>query len=258
MEGGTPRPNAWPPPHSPVLAMIAVVSSTVSPSSLPSHDGARTTLSPEVRLEQTRATVASLVALGAEEIIIADNSPGHWLRDRLSALAPARVIHLDQPPIRNKGIGEQWLLLGALEHLSANRPILKISGRYKIGAATDLALKDGEDIAAKVYAKGRVGEISTRCYLVRDKSVATRLWNRSLDEMYAERSRIVGPRSLLRIVTNSIHPERDNFTYSDPNTLSLEQASLRAVRYLGLRLRAVDNLDVEGILGSWINPLVKE
>lgn len=238
--------------------MIAFVSSTVAPSTLPSHDGARTTLSPEVRLEQTRATVASLTAFGAREILIADNSPGAWLRDKAAVLAPARVICLDQPPIRNKGIGELWLLLGALSSLPEDQPILKISGRYRIGAETQLALQEGDDIAARVHRDGPSGEISTRCYLMRDRSVAARLWQRSLDEIYAERSRIVGPRSLVRIVSNSLNPGRDDFPYSDPNTLSLEQASLRAIRHLGLRLRAVGTLGVEGTLGSWTNPLVKE
>jgi|SRR5580658_42480 hypothetical protein len=238
--------------------MIAVVSSTVAPSTLASHDGARTTLSPELRLEQTRATVASLVARGVTEIIIADNSPGAWLRDRAVELEPARILHLSHPPMRNKGIGELWLLLGALESLPEAKPILKISGRYKIGPETELVLREGDDIAAKVQGDGSTGEISTRCYLLRDRSVAARLWERSLDEVYAERSRIVGPRSLIRIIRNSIRPGGDNFSYADPNTISLEQASLRAIRHLGLRLRSVANLGVEGTLGSWTNPLVKE
>jgi hypothetical protein len=238
--------------------MIAVVSSTVSPSALPGHDGARTNLSPEVRLEQTRETVASLVAFGAKDILIADNSPGVWLVERAAALAPARVLHLNQPPIRNKGIGELWLLLAAVGSLGEDQPILKISGRYRIGPGTELSLRDGDDIAAKVPRVGVSGEISTRCYLVRDRSVASRLWQRSLDEVYAERSRIVGPRSLLRILRNSFRPGSDDFAYSDPNTLSVEQASMRALRHLKLRLHAVENLGVEGILGSWTNPRVKE
>jgi hypothetical protein len=238
--------------------MIAIVSSTVAPSMLPSHDGPRTTLSPEVRLEQTRGTVASLVALGAKEIVISDNSPGDWLRERAAVLAPARVLHLNQPPIRNKGIGELWLLLGALDALRDDQPILKISGRYRVGAATELSLREGDDVAAKVQGEGPSAEISTRCYLVRNKKVAVGLWERSLDELYAERSRIVGPRSLLRIIRNSLNPLGDDFHYADPNSLSVEQASMRAIRRLGLRLRPVANLDVEGTLGSWTNPLVRE
>jgi hypothetical protein len=238
--------------------MIAVVSSTVAPSTSPSHDGARTTLSPEVRLEQTRGTVDSLVARGITEILIADNSPGTWLRDRAASLAPARVLCQRQPPVRNKGIGELWLLLGSLDELPADQPILKISGRYRLGAHGDLSLRGDDDIAARVYKKGKLGEISTRCYLVRNRAVAALLWERALDEMYAERSRIMGPRSLLRIIRNSLRPGEDAFHYSDPNTISVEQAAYVAIRRLGLSLRPVDNLDIEGTLGSWTNPTVKE
>jgi hypothetical protein len=238
--------------------MIAIVSSTVAPSGLPGHDGARTTLTPEVRLEQTKGTVASLVAAGARSIIIADNSPGSWFRERAAVLAPAQVLHMSQPPIRNKGIGELWLLLSALETLPEDQPIMKISGRYRVGPATDLRLGDGDDIVAKVSGSPTSGEMSTRCYLMRNRAVAAAFWERSLDEFYAERSRIVGPRSLIRILRNSINPQKDNFHYADTSTLSLEQASLKAIRHLGLHLRIVAKLDVEGILGIWKNPLITE
>jgi hypothetical protein len=237
--------------------MIAIVSSTISPSALPSHDGARTTLTPEVRLEQTQGTIASLVALGAREIFLADNSAGDWLRDRTAALAPARILSFSQAPIRNKGIGEMWLLLGALEALPENEPILKISGRYRVGRDTGLQLRDGDDVAGKVYAQGRIRSLSTRCYLMRDRAVAARLWERTLDEMYAEHARIHGPRSLLRILKSSFQPGRDHFHHGDPDT-AVEIATYRAIRHLPLRLHEIGHLAVDGILGSWINPLVKE
>ena len=237
--------------------MIAVVSSCVAPSSLPSHDGARTTLTPEVRLQHTRSTVDSLLALGVKEIFIADNSAGSWLLDRAAELAPAKVIPFAQPPIRNKGIGEMWLLLGVLPHLPENEPILKISGRYRVGPATELKLRDQDDVAGKVYLHGRVRSLSTRCYLVRNRAVATRLWERTLDEMYAESARIHGPRSLLRILKSSFRPQRDTLRYGDP-TAAVETAIYNAIRYLPLRLHEVAHLDVEGIMGSWINEVVKE
>lgn len=237
--------------------MIAIISSTVAPSTLPSHDGARTTLTPEVRLEQTQDTIASLVTLGAKEIFIADNSAGNWLHDRAAALAPARLLSFSQPPIRNKGIGEMWLLLGALESLPENEPILKISGRYCVGPATGLRLRDGDDVAGKVYLHGRVRSLSTRCYLMRDRKVAAQLWEKTLDEIYAEQARIHGPRSLLRILQSSLRPRRDRLRYGDP-TAAVETAVYNAIRYLPLRLHEIEHLDVEGILGSWINPVVKE
>jgi hypothetical protein len=238
--------------------MIAVVSSTVAPSAAPSHDGARTTLSPEVRLEQTKGTVESLLALGVKEIFVADNSPGNWLRDRAETLAPARVMFFEQPAIRNKGIAELWLLLAAINALPGSQPILKISGRYRVGARTELFLGDSYDVVAKLHGGGSAAGISTRCYLMRNREIAARLWERTLDEIYAERSRIVGPRSLMRIIRNSLRPKMDDFHYSDPNTLSIEQAALISIRRLGLRLMQVSNLDVEGTLGSWTNPIVRE
>ena len=237
--------------------MIAIVSSTVAPSDLPSHDGARTTLTPEVRLEQTQGTIASLVALGAREIFLADNSTSNWLRDHAAALAPAHILPFSQPPICNKGIGEMWLLLGALPSLPENEPILKISGRYRVGLGTGLRLRDGDDVAGKVYLHGRLHSLSTRCYLMRDRAVAARLWQRTLDEIYAEQARIHGPRSLLRILLSSLRPGRDTLRYGDP-TAAVETAIYNAIRYLPLRLHEVEHLDVEGILGSWINPVVKE
>jgi hypothetical protein len=236
--------------------MIAIVSSTVAPSVLPGHDGPRTNIAPEVRLEHTRATVDSLLAAGIKEIVIADNSPGDWLRQRVAQLQPARVLHFDQPPIRNKGLGEMWLLLAALEHLPPGEPILKISGRYRIGPASPLLAVPAHDVVARVY-RGRQEEISTRAYVLRNREVAARLWPRMLDEIYAAQSRVRGPRSLLRLLRASLWPERDDFPYADP-PLSVEIAGWRAIRHLGLSVHPVEHIAVEGTLGSWINPEVRE
>ena len=237
--------------------MIAVVSSTIAPSALPSHDGARTTLTPQVRLEHTQGTIASLVALGVHEIFVADNSPGSWLRDHAAALTPARVLSFDQPPIRNKGLGEMWLLLAALESLPEDEPILKISGRYRIGQDTSLQLRTGDDVAGKIYTQSRCPCLSTRCYLLRNRAVAAKLWERTLDEMYADAARIHGLRSFWRIVRNSLHPRADHLRYGDPNT-ALETATYRAIQYLPLRLNPVRHLALEGVLGKWDNSVIKE
>lgn len=239
-------------------AMIAVVSSTVAPSTLPGHTGPRTNLAPEVRLEQTRATVDSLIAAGAREIVIADNSPGTWFSERAGIMSPARVVHLQQPAIRNKGIGELWLMQSILASLPEDEPILKISGRYCIGKGPTLSIAGDEDLVGKIYREGRSHSLSTRAYLLRNRAVAARFWNRSLDEIYAQSSRVVGLRSFMRIMRNSIRPRADDLSYSDPNTISLEMASYNAIRHLGLRLRAVENLGLEGRLGSYTNHEVRE
>jgi hypothetical protein len=236
--------------------MIAVVSSTVAPSPLPGHDGPRTNLSFAQRLEHTRGTIASLVAAGVRDILVADNSPGSWLRDRVVELQPARVLHFDQPPVRNKGLGELWLLLGALPHLPADQPILKLSGRYRLAPDSPLLAAPAADVTVRVYGDHQ-REISTRAYVLRDRAVAERAWSRMLDELYAAQARIVGPRSLLRLLRSSLRPDTDNYPYADP-PLPIEIAAWRAIRHLGLSLHALDHLGVEGTLGSWNNPDLKE
>jgi hypothetical protein len=237
--------------------MIAVVSSTLAPSALPSHDGARTTFSPEERLEHTRGTVASLVAAGISDILIVDNSTGGWREAWTQPLEPARILHCNHPPFRNKGIGEMWLLLAALEHLPAGVPLMKISGRYRIGPKSPLLAPPGTDVVARVYQHGNRREISTRCYVLRDRSVAERLWPRTLDEIYAQQFRIVGPRSLLQFFRRVLSRSAGAQSHGDPPA-AVELAAYDALKSLGLSLTAVDHLDVEGILGSWINPAVKE
>lgn len=237
--------------------MIAIVSSTIAPSLAPGHDGARTTLTPELRLEHTQGTIASLVAFGVRKIYVADNSAGSWLHDRAAALAPAEVLSFSQPPIRNKSIGEMWLLLGALESLPENEPILKISGRYRIGLDSQLKLRDGDDVVGRIYRHKRIVSFSTRCYLMRDRAVATRLWERTFDEIYADAARIRGLRSFWRIVRNSLRPAQDHLRYSDPHA-AVENAIYRAIRYLPLRFNAVEHLAVEGTLGKGENAIIRE
>lgn len=237
--------------------MIAVVSSTIAPSALPSHDGARTTFSPEERLGHTRDTVASLRAAGINDIIIADNSAGGWRENWTRSLEPARVLHFDHHPFRNKGIGEIWLLRAALEQLPAGTPVMKISGRYRIGPKSPLLAPPKADVVARVYQHGGRREISTRCYVLRDRAVAERLWPRTLDEIYAQQFRIVGPRSLLGYFRRLLLPPKDSDRSGDPPA-SVEIATYDAIKHLGLSLTAVSHLDVEGILGSWVNPEVAE
>jgi hypothetical protein len=215
-------------------------------------------MAPEQRLEQTRATVDSLIAAGAKQIVIADNSPGTWFAERAGILSPARVVHLQHPPIRNKGVGELWMMLSIVESLPDDEPILKVSGRYCVGRRTQLSIAGDDEVVGKVCREGRLHSLSTRAYLLRDRSVALRFWARSLDEIYAQTSRIVGLRSFIRIVRNSLQPGSDDLHYSDPNTISLEQAAYNAICHLGLKLKAVDNLDLAGKLGSYTNHEVKE
>ena len=81
---------------------------------------------------------------------------------------------------------------------------------------------------------------------MRNRAVATRLWERTLDELYADAARIHGLRSLWRILQNSLRPERDLLRYSDPNA-SVETAIHRAIRHLSLQINSVEHLAVEGV-----------
>jgi hypothetical protein len=237
--------------------MIAVVSSTLTPSALPSHDGPRTNLDPLTRLEQTVASVCSLVALGAREIFIADNSTPAPSPETIAALAPARVFHFGHFPYRNKGVAEAFLLLALLPHLPANRPILKLSGRYR--ASLDLCAQLGDAPLAGLFTRppGGVENLSTRAYAVREREFFARFLEGALDELYASPWRVVGPRSLLSVARRLLRASTDAVPYRDPKG-SLEISAARWLARNRIAVRRLDQIGVEGVLGSWINPAVKE
>jgi hypothetical protein len=227
--------------------MIALVSSTVFPPREPIYDGPRSWLSGDARLQQTCETVRSLHALGAREIVVADNSGDGWRSGAEVELLPARVLRLATPQFRNKGISELHLLRAALPSLGDDEPILKISGRYTL--SRDLCAQlDDHDVLGRIYRQGRQWSLSTRCYLVRDRETFAMLIDEAFRELYATPARIVGPRSLLRIVHNSLRPPRDEYPYDDP-PVSIERAFGEVLRRRRFRFRSVERLGVEGVLG---------
>ena len=227
--------------------MIALVSSTIFPPDLEVHGGTRTWLTGEQRLQQTRATVASLVAVGAREIVVADNSAERWLAGSEADLWPARVLRLSTPQFRNKGISELFLLRSALPVLPDGEPILKLSGRYRLTRDPSQELS-GEDVVGRVERRRRQWLLSTRCYAVRDRATYARLLDLGLRELYAQATRIVGPRSLLRIIRNSLQPDGDEYPYDDP-PVSIESVFGVLMRRGRFRFRALERLGVEGVLG---------
>lgn len=236
--------------------MIAVISSTIAPSALPSHDGPRTNIDVEKRLAQTVESVRSLTALGFSEIYIADNS----LTLPPSAeqlLAPARLLRFGHFPYRNKGVAEALLLLALSEHLPPARPIMKLSGRYRAGLNLCDSLHDAA-LAGLFAAAGSSAEnLSTRAYAVRDRATFIRLLQGTLDELYASPWRVVGPRSLLSLVRRLLRSASDAYPYSDPLG-SLEISAARWLKHSGLKIQKLEKLGIEGVLGSWINPAVQE
>jgi hypothetical protein len=186
---------------------------------------------------------------GISEIILTDNSGENWVAGTEDALRPATVYVYSHVQFRNKGISELYLLLSVLEHLPANSPILKVSGRYYLtdGLAFEL---DGGDVAANFtsYTKTQPW-MSTRCYLVKDKEVYERFLKDTLRELYGYQARIVGPGSLLRILRNSIFPERDDSSYDDP-LLPIEIAAARVLRRAHYSVKEVAVLGIEGVTGD--------
>jgi len=221
--------------------MIAVVSSTLFPGQSPLYGGTRSHFTDAQRLEQTRATVASLVDAGYRHVFVADNSPDRWPVDE-GTLHPATVQRFrHQHQFRNKGISELFLLRSVVEHLPADVPIVKLSGRYRIASAVDLKPGDA-DVSVKWDSHGG---ISTRCYAVRNREVYARFLDDTLNEVYGHQARVRGPRSLVDVVRRSLWPAQDRTCYFDPNE-SIERAAGRALNRRGYVVRAVDELGIEG------------
>lgn len=233
-----------------ICFVIAVISSTIFPSDAPIYWGSpRRVIPTQERLEGTQKTIASLLAAKVDEIYLADNSGENWVAGTEEQLSPARVYVYHQHQFQNKGISELYLLLSIMEHLPAATPILKMSGRYYLKNGLGFGLDD-KDVAANFvpYARTQLW-MSTRCYLVKDKEVYERFLKDTLRALYGYQARIVGPGSLLRILRNSIFPERDDSTYDDP-LLPIEIAAARVLQRAGYSVKEVAVLGIEGITGD--------
>lgn len=228
--------------------MIAIVSSTIFPSAAVKYGVAagRLVAAPDERLRQTGETVRSLQRLGIQRIVVADNSGPAWDDAATRALAPARVVVYPQHPFANKGISELYLLLAAIPSLPAEERILKISGRYVLNRVAPPELGDN-DVWGRLYPSREAGALfSTRCYLVRNRTVFATFVARVLREVYAHQARIVGPGSLLRIVRSSLWPATDTYPYEDPS-YSIEGAAAIILRRHNYRVSLEEPL---GLIGS--------
>jgi len=236
--------------------MLAVISSCLAPSLQPGHDGARTNISVETRLGQTRESIASLVRLGFDEIYLADNSEHAPSAAVIDQLAPARVFHFGHFPHRNKGVAEAYLLLALAPQLPAGRPIMKLSGRYR--AAMNLCAKlEGNELVGLFNRSDNGTALSTRGYAVSGRDFLQRLLLGTLDELYASPWRVVGPRSLFSLARRVLAPGSDTYPYSDPRS-SIEMCAARWLARHRVPVTRLDKIGIEGLLGSWINPLISE
>lgn len=223
--------------------MTAIVSSTIWPSSEPIHGGVRSVFSVEERATQTADTVRSLRALGIDRVVVADNS--ERLPDTLpGALNESEIIRIPGLHFQNKGISEAWLIASLVGRIALRGPLLKVSGRYTVGALPAINWSD-VDIAG-CYSDSL---LTTRCFAIRNSHVLGALMQSALREMYAYPTRIVGPRSLLRIVRSSLFPGRHEYPYHDP-TISLEMGCTLAIRHNHLRFSHISSFGVKGVFGG--------
>ncbi len=236
---------------------IAVISSTIAPPDVEHYGGKRRRFDPDERLEQTRASIQSLLELGLTEIHVADNSGANWRDYMDSALTPARVHRCSQYPYRNLGISELQMLLALLPALPVDRPIIKLSGRYRLKRRLDLEL-GADELVVREWRGARLINccISTVAYAVCDAATYARFLRETLRDVFGFQARIVGPRSFVRILRNSLFPDRDHYPYDDP-TGPIEHSAWRALRNARFRVRALDSIGVEGRSGALGTPLTE-
>jgi hypothetical protein len=238
--------------------MIGLISSTIFPSSDALYWGSpRTCIPSSQRLEQTRKTVDSLSEAGITRIVLADNSGTNWISGTEEFLKPADVHVSDQHQFQNKGISELYLLLNALKFISADTPVLKISGRYHLTNGFNHQIRN-EDIVAKVTKYDGVNMwMSTRCYIVKDVAVFEAFLRAILRDLYGYGARIVGPRSLYRILQHSLSPHKQDYLYDDP-VQGIEVAAARVLKESRFKVRLVDHLGVQGISADHAQRLIVE
>ena len=237
--------------YLPAMKMpVAVISSTIAPSALEHYGGNHSRWSPAERLEQTRASIRSLLDLGIEEIHLADNSGANWRTGTEDALRPAHVQVFSHYQYRNKGLSEIQLLLAALPRLPTDRPIVKLSGRYRLSRRLDQELGDADFVTREASGLRLLRcHMDTVAYTVRDVSVLERFLRETRRDVFGFPARVVGPGSLLRIVRNSLFPRQDSYPYDDP-VGDIEHAAWRAKRKCGYRTHALASLGVEGFGGQ--------
>jgi len=240
--------------------LIAVITSTIFPPNLGPQE-VRSVFSSEERLEQTQATIQSLLKCGYTQIFLLDNSGKYWVQETVNKLHPAKVILFHHHQFKNKGISESLMLIDALEYLPDNTPILKISGRYKLERYLNI---DGNafDLSAKFYTHKfkyftTRSTMATRCYLVKDKITYHTYLSALLEEMYSYSSKIVGIGSLKRFFTNQFFPRENKYEFFDP-ALSVEAASIRVIKKLSFKVHKIEKVGLSGLAGTFKDNLIED
>jgi len=240
--------------------LIVLITSTIFPSNFNSSE-VRSVFTGEERLEQTKSTIKSLLNCGYTEIFLFDNSGKYWLPGTEKDLLPAKVVVFNQHQFMNKGISETLMLLDGLDYLPDNIPILKISGRYKIDNSLAIDVNNF-DIAAKFYKHkfkyftSRT-TMATRCYIVKDKSIFKTYLLAMIEEIYSYSSKVFGIGSLKRLFNNQFFPGKIKYSFFDP-IFSVEAASVRVIKKLGLKVNKMDRIGLSGLAGTFVNNPIED
>jgi hypothetical protein len=223
--------------------MIALISSTIYPLDPTEDTLYRGSVSHRQRLQQTIDTVNSLVRLNFQEIYLFDNSGFNWNVENESLLYPAKIIKFNSFQFTNKGLSEIYMLLSGLSVLPENTAIFKISGRYTLQTKIDENILKTYDFAGKICHQS--ASISTRGYYIKNKKTLELTLLSALNYIYSYPSKVVGPRSLKRIIKNAFFLNLKGQTFYDP-TLSVEWGMYKALT-ANFKVANLDKLFLQGI-----------
>jgi len=221
--------------------MIALITSTLFPPQGNSpNTNYRNKLSSDQRIEQTFLTIDSLKKVGINEIYLFDNSGVNYISKIQTLFSDVNYITINSIQFENKGLSEIFLIKQGLDYIPAEKPILKISGRYRI---SKLELKE---IEKDFYCK-KDGEenISTRSYIVRNREVYDQFVTKVIGYMLNYNSRIRGPRSFMRIIKNSL--PHSNISHLYHVELMLENAAWQVLSKT-FSFELLNNLNIEGTI----------
>ena len=237
-----------------------VITSTIFPQSN-TPELVKSVFSPVDRLSQTIETIESLKQLGYSDIYLFDNSGTQYQAVLEKEFAGIAVKTFDHFQFNNKGISEAFLLLAAIKHLPADRPIIKISGRYKLSDRIDF--DDTQfDFAAKFYQHSdrlffHKETMATRCYAVKNKLIFEKYLIALLDEIYAYSGRIFGLGSFKRFLINQFNSNKNSYSYFNAN-LSVEAASINALQKTQLKIARLGKIGLSGLAGTFNDLLIED
>lgn len=222
--------------------MIAIVTSTIFPQPATQNAVYRGTIKGEERLNQTIETISSLTKNGLDKIFLLDNSHLPLSEHTIHLLSPARVLTFNMFQFKNKGLTELYMLLAGLKNIPEDTPIFKISGRYQLNQIIDHSAQ-GWDFMGKYDKETKT--ISTRAYYFKNKAIFEKVLLLALNYIYAYQHRIVGPKSLLKILRNAFRPDLNKLFYE--SSISIERGMGEAIDNLKLNIVNIDQLNVSGV-----------